>query len=432
MTMIASLYSDFIQSTGISTDTRQISKDCLFIALKGANFNGNLFAKQALEQGAYKVVVDEEAVVESDDYILVDDTLIALQQLATYHRRQLNIPIIGITGTNGKTTTKELVNAVLSSKYNVFATQGNFNNHIGVPLTLLSMNDKTEVGVVEMGANHLGEIADLCLIAEPNYGLITNVGKAHLEGFGSFEGVMRTKSELYRYVENNLGTIFINKDNVYLQKMLGEGASLYTYGKDETNNISIERVANSANVNFSCKYNNEVLNIDSNLIGGYNLENLLAAIAIGCHMGVNGKDIENAIANYLPNNNRSQLVISQKNKIIFDAYNANPTSMMAALENFKEMAEKDKVVILGEMKELGEDSLKEHKAIVDFLRNNPIRRSILIGDNYKNLVQGIDNADWYPDVNKAIECLQESPISNCFILVKGSRSNRLENLKDIL
>lgn len=432
MTAISNLYASFIESTGVSIDTRNVNQGSLFFALKGANFDGNHFAEKALQKGAYKVVVDNEQVVNGKDYILVEDALVALQRLATYHRRKLNIPIIGITGTNGKTTTKELVNAVLNERYKVFATQGNFNNHIGVPLTLLSMNKSVEIGVVEMGANHPGEIEELCRISEPDYGLITNVGKAHLEGFGSFEGVMSTKAELYRYIENKSGTIFYNSDNSYLKSMLGVGASLCTYGTDADNYVSVVEMQKSSRLNLTCRSGEDVLNICSMLIGNYNMENVLAAVAIGMYFKVDAANVVKAINAYCPDNNRSQLIVSDKNEIIFDSYNANPTSMMASLSNFIDISERHKVVILGEMKELGEESVKEHSVILSFLRNHSFFKVILVGDSYYPLLNDEEKGDWYKSVGDLIEVLKENPIVGKFVLVKGSRSNQLEKLKGVL
>ncbi len=432
MTTIQQLYDIFKTSSGVCTDTRKITAGCLFFALKGANFNGNLFAATALQQGAKKVVVDEAAVALNEDYILVKDVLTSLQELSAYHRSSLGIPIVAITGTNGKTTTKELIKAVLDKKYNTFATVGNLNNHIGVPLTLLSLTEDNEIGVVEMGANHVGEIAFLCDIALPNVGLITNVGKAHLEGFGSFEGVKKAKGELYRFIETQNGTLFINKGNSHLLSMLDNGAELFFYGDEDDCRIQLKGLRNTPNLSFTARIDKNIVDVDAQLMGGYNLENALAAMAIGSYFGVDAADIAQAICNYAPDNNRSQLVVSAKNKILFDAYNANPTSMLAALQNFVALTDNNKVAVLGEMKELGKDSTTEHTAILDFLRNKRFVEVYLIGENYKPLLKAEDNFKWFKDVHALMLGLSSHPIQNSFVLVKGSRSNQLEILKEML
>ncbi len=432
MVKVEEIYELFKQSTGVCTDTRKIEKKCLFFALKGANFDGNLFANKALEQGAYKVIVDDSKVIDNEDYILVEDVLSTLQELSIYHRRQLNIPIVAITGSNGKTTTKELINAVLNKRYKAFATAGNFNNHIGVPLTLLSIDKSIEIAVVEMGANHPKEIDFLCNIAEPDIGLVTNVGKAHLEGFGSFEGVKRTKGELYRYIENKSGLLFVNKSNEYLLEMLGEGAELFYYGKTDDCKVQLLKLRNTPILSFYCKVDDKEVEVNSHLIGSYNLENVLAAVSVGNYFGVSGEKIVEAINEYIPDNNRSQLVVTKNNKVLFDAYNANPTSMKAALENFVSLQERNKVVILGEMKELGSVSDQEHIEILSFLRRQNSLKVYLIGENYKDLIKEEDGFNWLQDVNGLISHLTEETIVNSFVLVKGSRSNQLEKLKGVI
>jgi UDP-N-acetylmuramoyl-tripeptide--D-alanyl-D-alanine ligase len=429
---IADLYDIYLKSSGVSIDTRNITKGCLFFALKGVNFNGNLFAEEALKQGAAKVVVDDASVVKNDDCILVDDVLTALQKLSSFHRRKLDIPIIAITGTNGKTTTKELVKTVLDKKYNVFATVGNLNNHIGVPLTLLSMDQDIEVGIVEMGANHPGEIEVLCKIADPDYGLITNVGKAHLEGFGSFEGVMNTKAELYRYIEQKQGVLFVNSDNRYLQSMLGEGASHCTYGGHEEDKVITGRVEESLFLHFNCSVNQESLGIKTNLVGAYNKENVLAAVTIGTFFNVPHVDILAAVEGYFPTNNRSQMVVSSNNKILFDAYNANPTSMQMALDNFVCLKSERKVVVLGEMNELGNVSVSEHTRVLEFLKSHSFYKVILVGKSYQGIQKGAEHYLFYDNVEELREDMVKEPLKDCLILVKGSRSNRLEMLKGLL
>ncbi len=432
MSKIKELYQLYISSTGVCTDTRKINKGCLFFALKGANFNGNLFAETALKQGAYRAVVDDATVVHGDNYILVDDVLKSLQDVAVYHRQQLNIPVIGITGTNGKTTTKELAAAVLAKKYNVLATKGNLNNHIGVPLTLLSINSSIELAVIEMGANHPGEIDFLCQIAQPDFGLITNVGMAHLEGFGSFEGVKKTKAELYNYLQENKGLIFKNSGNKYLKDMLPKDSKLFNYGIDENDRIRVRNVGSNTVLSFEVFIDNEPLKIESNLIGSYNLENILAAISLGCYFGVNKEDVALAIKEYIPENNRSQLVSTEKNEVLFDAYNANPTSLNAALENLIGIDKKNKSVILGEMKELGDESCKEHKKVVDFLKKNLLHKVVLIGESYKKVLNGNEGFLWFKNVDECIERFNEVGLKDAFVLVKGSRSNQLEKLKQVL
>ena len=403
----------------------------MFFALKGANFNGNLFAKEAIRQGALFAVVDEPEAAGDENIVLVDDVLKTLQELASYHRKQLNIPIIGITGTNGKTTTKELVKSVLESTYKVYATQGNLNNHIGVPLTLLSMGSDIEIGIVEMGANHPGEIRALCNIADPDCGLITNVGKAHLEGFGSFEGVKSTKSELYRHLEGKQGTVFINSDNSHLKGMLTQGAIKYSYGKSDDNKVVFGSFLNGDFLGFSCAIDGCETEIKTNLVGRYNLENAMAAVTIGNYFKVTSNRIVQAIANYFPTNNRSQLEVTSKNKVLFDAYNANPSSMEVALLNFKDMEGVNKTVIFGEMKELGVDSAMEHKKLVDALFQIEGLRIILVGENYRELVKDSE-VDYYHNVDELVSLLKANPLEDALVLVKGSRSNRLEKLKEVL
>ena len=365
---INDLYELFLGNPKICTDSRSVEKGSLFFALKGDTFNGNNFAFQAIEQGAAFAIIDENPAVQDNRLILVENVLNALQDLAHYHRTQLGIPVLAITGTNGKTTTKELTTAVLSKKYKVVATKGNLNNHIGVPLTLLSMDQSTQIGIVEMGANHQGEIAELSRIASPDFGLITNVGKAHLEGFGSFEGVKKTKAELYRFVEMNHGKVFINTSNENLCSMIGTNYESINYRvSKEGVGLEGELLQSSPHLVFQVKFPKGWLYIKTNLAGGYNLENALAAVCVGNYFGVDPLEIKGAIEAYIPSNNRSQFLKSQRNQVIMDAYNANPSSMEAALENFKTFVQKPKGVILGDMFELGETAADEHQKIVDKL-----------------------------------------------------------------
>ncbi len=432
MTKIQDLYTIFLSSSGVSTDTRNIKPNSVFFALKGVNFDGNVFAQQALDSGAKYAVVDDNSCQLNEQIILVDDVLKTLQELANYHRRYLKIPVLGITGSNGKTTTKELINEVLKKKYHTYATQGNLNNHIGVPLTLLSIDKSVEFGIVEMGANHPGEIHDLCLVADPDFGLITNVGKAHLEGFGSFDGVKKTKAELYRHIENKNGIVFINDDNKHLKSMLKDGAKKIAYGKCRDLRVSSGDAEEGDFLAFTCSIGGAERLVKTHLIGDYNRENVLAALCIGDYFGVEYQAMLDAIENYLPTNNRSQLVVTSKNKVLFDAYNANPTSMKVALQNFQKNQGVNKFVILGEMKELGQDSGMEHKDVVTYVNENFGSNAFFIGKNYEEHMSDVVQGMHFESVQKVIEYLSHSPMENYYILVKGSRTNQLEKLKEVL
>ena len=427
---ISILYNYFKECGKVTTDTRNCPEGSMFIALKGETFNGNAFARQALEKGCRYAVVDEAEYADAPNVILVDDCLKTLQLLAREHRRALGTPIVGITGTNGKTTTKELIATVLQKRYKTLYTQGNLNNHIGVPLTLLGLTEEYEMAVVEMGANHPGEIRTLVNIAEPDCGMITNVGKAHLEGFGSFEGVVKTKSELYDYLRSKENAfIFLDKDNeVLCQASAGlesigyglEGEGLYVKGKLH---------ACAPFLAFEWEHEGVIHDVNTHLIGAYNVKNALAAIAIGCRFGVPAEDICEALNSYMPSNNRSQLTETADNHLIVDAYNANPTSMMAALENFRLMEVKNKVAVLGDMKELGEGSVEEHRKIVDFLSSCGFERVILVGAEFGKVNAGFEH---YPDVEAVKALFAESKPMGKFVLIKGSNSMKLAQLKDIL
>ena len=427
---IATLYTYFKECGRVTTDTRNCPEGSMFIALKGETFNGNAFAKQALEKGCRYAVVDEAQYADDPNIFLVDDCLKTLQMLAREHRRQMGTPIVGITGTNGKTTTKELIATVLQKRYNVLYTQGNLNNHIGVPLTLLGLTEEHEMAVVEMGANHPGEIRTLVNIAEPDCGLITNVGKAHLEGFGSFEGVVKTKSELYDYLRSKENAfIFLDKDNHVLceasagLKNMGyglEGDDLYIKGKLH---------ACAPFLAFEWEHEGKTYDVNTHLIGAYNVKNALAAIAIGCRFEVSAEAICEALNGYIPSNNRSQLTETKDNHLIVDAYNANPTSMMAALENFRLMEVSHKVAILGDMKELGEGSVDEHRKIISFLEGCGFERIILVGDEFGKANSGFE---WYKNTDDLKAKISEEKISGKFVLIKGSNSMKLAPLKDIL
>jgi len=427
---IESLHNIFLACSTVTTDSRNCPDNSMFFALKGESFNGNIYASDAIKSGArYAVVDDKDIDTSSENIILVDDVLKTLQQLALYHREWLSIPIVAITGTNGKTTTKELIREVLNQKYNIEATRGNFNNHIGVPLTLLSFTKDTEIGIVEMGANHPGEIEFLCNITRPDFGLITNIGKAHLEGFGSIEGVMKTKGELYTHLAKSAGTIFVNRDNSILKKILPEETETVLYGTENNDGVVHGQTSNSGFF-LKLKWTNTVTgnsyDIDTKLIGNYNLENVLAAITISCYFNVPDENINSAISNYTPSNNRSQYLKTDKNEILLDAYNANPSSMQKALENFKEIGGNKTVLILGEMKELGSDSKQEHIALISIIKNVGANKIYLIGEELKHHLMLIPEAKHFISVDELIKELESRPLSGYKILVKGSRLNKLE------
>jgi UDP-N-acetylmuramoyl-tripeptide--D-alanyl-D-alanine ligase len=419
--IIEALHKHFIKSSGICTDTRSINNNCLFFALKGANFNGNTFANNALKKGAYKVIIDEKEFL-NDHSILVHNVLETLQELATFHRDYLKIPIIALTGSNGKTTTKELINAVLSKKYKTVATKGNLNNHIGVPLTLLAMNSNTEIGIVEMGANHHKEIELLCEIAKPDYGYITNFGKAHLEGFGSLEGVIEAKTEMYRYLKSKKNTVFINFNDKE-QWNHSEGIKRYTFG-GEGQNCTIKLLDASNEVLLS--YQNTT--IQSHLIGHYNYTNIAASIAIGEFFNVTAQNIKAAIELFIPANNRSQLIEKGTNSIILDAYNANPSSMMAALENFIQSQGNQKTVFLGDMFELGPDAEKEHQNIVSYLENNYKGTCYLVGENFNKTTVSFSTIYKFKTFEELKKSLVKTMITNQYVLIKGSRGMALERV----
>ena len=424
---IEKLYSLYLRSQSISTDTRKIEMKSIFFALKGENFNGNEFAAQAIKSGALCSIVDESDFVdEENDIYYVEDTLNALQKLAQYHREQLKIPIIALTGSNGKTTTKELITQVLSKRYMVTATKGNLNNHIGVPLTLLSIKPTDEIAVVEMGANHLLEIEFLSNIAQPDFGYITNFGKAHLEGFGGVEGILKGKAELYNYLRDHSKTVIVNCDDEK-QIELSEGIRKITFGKNPDADYSFQY---SESINGRCPeiiYNS--VHINSQLVGEYNLSNIAAAIAIGLTFEIPIEDIKDAIEEYKSDNNRSQIVYKEEQQFILDAYNANPTSMEAALLNFSKIPE-EKVVILGDMFELGESSLKEHQEIVNLTQKLGFTKVFLIGEKFSS-ISNKSNFTLFPNRETAEKYFTENPLTEKHILIKGSRGMALEKLMDI-
>lgn len=425
---IAELYKCFMECGKVTTDSRNCPEGSMFIALKGETFNGNAFAAQALKQGCRYAVIDESEYA-GEGTILVDNCLQALQQLANYHRRQLKTPVIGITGTNGKTTTKELISTVLSRKFNTLYTEGNFNNHIGVPLTLLRLTKEHEMAVVEMGANHPGEIKTLVHIAEPDYGIITNVGKAHLQGFGSFEGVIRTKGELYDFLRAKGGaTIFIQNENPYLNG-IAEGLTCVRYGQTAGLYVSGELISCSPFLSFRWTAEGVSHEVNTHLIGSYNLDNMLAAAAIGRYFGVSDDDISSALVSYLPHNNRSQLKETADNKLIVDAYNANPTSMMAALKNFRQVEAPHKMVILGDMKELGEASREEHQKVVDYLKECGFDRVVLVGPEFAAATHSYQT---FQHVDEVLADIRMHKPQEYYILIKGSNSMKLSQLPEYL
>ncbi len=427
MNTLEKIYGLFRQYRYVSTDTRNLQKGSLFFALSGQKFNGNLFADEAIKKGAAAVVVDDPVFFKENDdrYILVKNTLNTLQELAKFHRDRLDIPVLAITGTNGKTTTKELCAAVLSSEKKICATKGNFNNHIGVPLTLLSIREETEIAIVEMGANHPGEIANLCRIARPTHGLITNIGKAHLEGFGNMQGVISTKNELYQYIKNRKGTLFVHKDNPMLMQ-LSEGAERVTYGFPPAD---VEGKPGKSALFVEITGNRQTHNrvIKTQLYGAYNFSNIMASIAVGDYFGVSEKSLVNALAGYNSKNNRSQLLQTSRNTLVLDAYNANPESMKLAIQDFVSRQFNNPVLILGDMFELGKASLPEHKKIVDALEDMDIQRVILIGRDFCRITQ-TSPFQKFTTTEEAGEYLKNHPIKGAHILVKGSRGMELEKL----
>lgn len=430
---IAALYQIFLNCQTVTTDSRNCPKGSLFIALKGESFNGNIFAEQALKDGCSYAVIDEPEYATAGDerYILVNDCLQTLQHLGNYHRRRLATPIIGITGTNGKTTTKELISAVLSQSHRVLYTEGNLNNHIGVPTTLLRLKAEHDIAVVEMGANHVGEIKTLSEIVEPDYGIITNVGKAHLEGFGSFEGVIKTKGELYDFLRKKEGsTIFIHHDNPYLMN-IAWGLNQVAYGNEDGLYINGRIIGNSPYLTFEWKFGKEGTynQVQTQLIGEYNFPNALAAVTIGHFFGVESQKINEALKTYTPQNNRSQLKQTENNTLIIDAYNANPTSMLAALKNFHSMNMPNKMLILGDMRELGAESLTEHQKTVDYIKESGFEKVWLVGDQFAATQHSFRN---FKDVQELIMELQTNKPKDATVLIKGSNGIKLNSIIDYL
>jgi UDP-N-acetylmuramoyl-tripeptide--D-alanyl-D-alanine ligase len=425
---IHDLHRIFLHCGTVITDTRKITPGCLFVALKGDRFDANEFAEEAIKAGAAYALIDNPNFSSVQGTILVNNTLASLQQLAKYHRQYLSVPIIALTGSNGKTTTKELIQAVLKKRFRVKATVGNLNNHIGVPLTLLNMDLDTEMGIVEMGANHQKEIEFLCNIALPDYGYITNFGKAHLEGFGGYEGVIKGKSEMYDHLRANGKTAFINNDDE-LQREKAAGIKSVTFGtKAGTSDVVIKSV--EANPFVSVTVDETIIN--SNMIGIYNAANINVAITIGLHFEVPLKDIKNAIEGYSPDNNRSQLTEKGSNKIILDAYNANPSSMRAALTNFNQLTSQSKIAFLGDMFELGEESLAEHRAIAEYAGNMPDINFYLVGHDFEQTGMTSNNITTFPTFEDLKTYMQSYTPSNSHILIKGSRGMALERILDLI
>ena len=421
---IKDLYKLFINSSGVCTDTRKIEKNCIFFALKGENFNGNKFAIEAINQGASYSVIDEEDYHVDDRTILVDNVLKTLQQLANYHRKKFDIPFIGITGTNGKTTSKELINAVLSKQYKTTFTQGNLNNHIGVPLTLLSIKQECEIAIIEMGANHIGEIKELCQIAEPNFGIITNIGTAHIEGFGSKEGIIKTKNEMYNYISGNGKLVFTNNDDELLNELSFQ-LQKYTYGKSNSDCIG-SLLSETPNI----KLNWNDIEVNSTLYGSYNFYNILLAICVGQYFKVQNKKIINGIETYTSSNNRSQFVNTDKYEIYLDAYNANPSSMNGAIDSFSSNLKENKTMILGDMLELGNISEVEHQNIINKAKELNIS-TFFIGKEFSNATNKYDFT-FFKNSEELIVYLNENNLPSSSILIKGSRGIKLEKVAEYL
>ncbi len=444
---IKELYKLYQQHPCITTDSRNCPEGSIFLALKGETFNGNDYALQALEKGcAYAIVDRKECQVENAQLIKVDDTLQTFKDLAREHRRRFQIPVIGITGTNGKTTTKELIAAVLSTQYNVMATEGNFNNDVGVPKTLFRLSDEHDIAVVEMGASHPGDIKTLVETAEPTCGLITNVGRAHLLGFGSFEGVCRTKGELYDFLCSRDLPVFVNRDNEHLMQMIQErgAADIYFYGQSDAEDILIrgEVVSCAPFLRFRWReqdadagYTGPWMEVQTKLIGAYNLDNMLAAITVGYVNNVPFDDINRALADYTPHNNRSQMTVTEKNHLIVDAYNANPTSMKAAIDNFRLMEVPHKMAILGQMGELGDVSQEEHRKVITMLEEACFEEVWLVGEEWKKAIAALKNtlhATLYTNVDEVKDAIANEQPHDRYILIKGSNSVKLYQLPELL
>lgn len=424
---IQDLHELFMKSSGVVTDSRKIKNNCIFFSLQGSNFNGNKFAKSAIKNGAMYAVIDEEKYFEDkENYIVVDNSLATLQKLANFHRKKVKTKIIGITGSNGKTTTKELINSVLKTHFKTYCTKGNLNNHIGVPLSLLEISDNTEFAVIEMGANHIGEIELLSKIAEPNYGYITNFGKAHLEGFGSEEGVIKGKSELYEFLTESSGFIFYNSDDEKQKNILSNYKNKFGFGKEAS---GLNYLVKAENPNIIIEVNNNTFK--STLFGNYNIPNVISAISIGLFLGVPIEKVKNGISDYISSNNRSQVLKINSNNVILDAYNANPSSMLLAIKAFQNAELENKILVLGDMFELGREENKFHQEIVDYCNNLDIERVFLVGEifsktNYSNKFISSHN---YIELSNNKEFKE---IKHSSLLIKGSRGVELEKILDYI
>ncbi|HEX7494077.1 MAG TPA: UDP-N-acetylmuramoyl-tripeptide--D-alanyl-D-alanine ligase [Bacteroidales bacterium] len=425
------LYNLFKESTGVTTDSRTAGKGQIFFALWGDTYNGNKFASEALAKGASWAVIDDP-LFETEKTILVDDCLFELQALAGHLRKQLNVPVLAVTGTNGKTTTKELLAAILSKKFRVHSTKGNLNNLIGVPLTILSAPADTEMMIIEMGASHIGEIRTLCLIAKPDYGIITNIGNAHIEGFGSIDGVMRSKTELYEHLRKVNGIAIYNDKNPVLTEKIFKIVNRAVPYSDPTGiELTLEPVPSDLNLKLKASYHHHIYNINTNLFGSYNLENVKAAAATGLFLGVEMEDIVEAVENYKPANNRSQIKITSNNTLICDSYNANPTSMNSALESFSGIQNEDKILILGDMLELGEKSEEEHIKLLEAIQSHIFKKVFLVGPVFKKISATSGFKAFY-SVDELIDFLKHTPVKGNSILIKGSRGIGLEKAYDKL
>lgn len=424
------IYKLFLTCTKVETDSRKITEGCLFIALKGEKFNGNKFADEALKKGAALAIIDEPEFSLPSKTILVENALATLQKLAYIHRKELGIPILAITGTNGKTTTKELVATVLSSSFQIVFTPGNLNNHIGVPLTLLQMNRNTQIGVVEMGANHPGEIQELCSIADPDLGIITNIGRAHLQGFGSFENIVKTKSALYDHLKRKNGTIFYHHENAMLAQLVDGFQKVVNYGENDAN-LTGTLITSSPYIEAEIQFPGEKLAIHTRLTGSYNFENILAAACVGNYFGVEPGKIQQALSNYQPQNNRSQLIEKGELKIILDAYNANPTSMQASIESFVTGFFAPRYLILGDMLELGTQAITEHQTILEQIKKHPVEKVFLVGPLFHEVARNYPFSS-FTETGELIRYLTQNSLRIGTVLIKGSRGMQLENVLECL
>ncbi len=428
MVDVQQLYQKYMECGAVCTDTRQIVQGSVFFALRGPSFNANAFASDALQKGAAYAVVDDPAFAKNDQYLLVSDSLTSLQQLASFHRSHLKIPVIGLTGSNGKTTSKELLNAVLSTKYRTFATKGNLNNHIGVPLSILSIDSSNEIAVIEMGANHVGEIAMLCAIANPTHGFITNIGKAHIGTFGGFENIVRAKSELYKHLISHHGQVFINSQNIVLSNMAKRFQNPLFYPA-VGDYYHAELISADPFIQFKTELGEVV---QTKLMGTYNFENVAAALCVAKFFGVDSKLANRAVAEYMPENMRSQILKKGTNTIILDAYNANPSSMAAAIENLSAMKASKKVLMLGDMYELENEAEQEHREIGKLIREKGFRQIYLVGKLFRSAASELPDAKFFESKQLLIDELKEKPLDDSTILVKASRGIGLESILEFL